>query len=109
MVELKERAQKRILDIQSKNREKSLLKIKELTEGHAQKKQGDIDVKMDFSEAGESGDESLDEETKKGGSKSENKYKNKGAVSEDKRKNKREYKEARKNIKIKKGQGVMDK
>ncbi len=43
------------------------------------------------------------EEKKQGG------FKNKGAVSEDKMKNKRAYKEARKKLKLKKKQGVMDK
>jgi hypothetical protein len=51
-------------------------------------------------------DNDSDKEEKKQGDKT---FKNKGAVSEDKMKNKRAYKEARKKLKMKKKQGVMDK
>ncbi len=41
--------------------------------------------------------------------KTDKQHKNKGSVSEDKMKNKRQYKEARKKLKMKKKQGVMNK
>ena len=51
--------------------------------------------------------ESDDGEEKKEGDKKQ--FKNKGAVSAEKQQNKRQYKEARKKLKLKKKQGVMDK
>ena len=54
-----------------------------------------------------SGDSDDEEQKSQDGKKKE--FKNKGAVSEDKMKNKREYKEARKKLKMKKKQGIMNK
>ena len=110
LIELKEKAAKRIQDIQSVNREKSLNKIKELTLQHKQNpptqgkkgQQDSDDAEMD-SEGGDS-----DGEEKKEGDKTKQ-FKNKGAVSADKQQNKRQYKEARKKLKLKKKQGIMDK
>ena len=57
-------------------------------------------------DSGDDNDNDSDKEEKKQGDKT---FKNKGTVSEDKMKNKRAYKEARKKLKMKKKQGVMDK
>ena len=112
-IELKEKAQKRIQDIQQVNREKSQNKIKELTVQHKQnpptqgkKGQQDSDAEMNSDDGGDSS--GSDGEEKKEGDKTKQ-FKNKGAVSADKQQNKRQYKEARKKLKMKKKQGIMDK
>ncbi len=110
-MELKERQQKRLQDIIDVNREKSQQKIKQLTEAHAIKKQAAphevIDVQMDLS--GDEGSDSDGKEEKKQANGDKKEFKNKGAVSSEKMQNKRQYKEARKKIKMKKRQGIMDK
>lgn len=84
---MKEKAQKRIQDIQQVNREKSQNKIKELTIQHKQnpptqgkKGQQDSDAEMNSDDGGDSGS---DGEEKKEGDKTKQ-FKNKGAVSADK-------------------------
>ena len=99
MVELKERVQSKIENIQQKNRDKSMAKIKQLTEEH--KKQGKISKadKSMFDDLDKADDD--DEQPKK-------MFKNKGKVDESKLANKRKQKEAKKSIKINKVKGIID-
>ena len=57
MVELKERAQQKIETIQKTNREKSVAKIKQLTEEHKKSGKSKADKSM-FEDLGDGGDES---------------------------------------------------
>jgi len=91
LIELKEIAAKRIQDIQSVNREKSLNKIKELTILHKQnpptqgkKGQQDSDDAEMNSEGGDDDSDDDGEEKKEGAGDKTKQFKNKGAVSADK-------------------------
>ena len=114
LVDLKERAQKRINDIQAENRQKSQQKIKELTQLHQSMKQSKEAVKQNgeedavMSSDGESEVEvnGAENTTEKTGDEEKKVYKNKHRLAEDKLQNKRKQKEAIKKIKMKKKQGI---
>ena len=114
LVDLKERAQKRINDIQAENRQKSQQKIKELTQLHQSMKQskevvkqnGDDDVVMSSDGESEVEVNGAENTTEKTGDEEKKVYKNKHRLAEDKLQNKRKQKEAIKKIKMKKKQGI---
>ena len=114
LVDLKERAQKRINDIQAENRQKSQQKIKELTQLHQSMKQskevakqnGEEDVVMSSDGESEVEVNGAENTTEKTGDEEKKVYKNKHRLAEDKLQNKRKQKEAIKKIKMKKKQGI---
>ncbi len=61
------------------------------------------------SDGGDDDSDDDGEEKKEGAGDKAKQFKNKGAVSAEKQQNKRQYKEARKKLKLKKKQGIMDK
>lgn len=111
MIELKERAQSKIEGIQKANRDKSMAKIKQLTEQHQKEgkqkvKQSKADKSMfDDLEAGEDSDNKQGETSKKWPN---GNFKNKGKVHESKQKNKRQQKEANKSVKLSRAKGIID-
>ena len=102
MVELKERAQQKIENIQQKNRDKSQAKILQLTEEHKKSGKG---PKM--SKADKAMFEDLDQ-ADSDGDEPKKMFKNKGKVDESKLANKRKQKEAKKATKINKQKGIID-
>jgi hypothetical protein len=88
MVEIKERVQSKMETMQKSNREKSMAKIKELTEQH--KKDGKHNKQPKQSKADKSMFDDLEGEDSDGGDKAQKEFKNKGKVHESKQKNKRQ-------------------
>ena len=102
MLELKERAQQKIENIQQKNREKSQAKIKELTEEHKKSGKGPKMSKADKSMFDDLEQADSDDDKPK------KVFKNKGKVDESKLANKRKQKEAKKATKISRQKGIID-
>lgn len=123
MIELKEKAQQKIEDMNTVNREKSQKKIQEITKKHQQEirdgtrvqkmkgekrsKQDETmfdDLEGDLNEKAKADDD--DDDNKLVGKKRDGDFKNKGKLDKSKLENKRKQKEAKKNKKINQQKGI---